>query len=194
MSSEGSELLISSKQKETNLITNVQPIKRSKIVYLYKDAVNERLDKMPAGREKLFIQTLWMTGIRITEALNIRKRDIDFQRKLLTIRWLKSRKWKDRVIPIRNDLCQVLEVYSLAMLMDDLLFPFNRLRGWRISKEWMFVNPHALRHSYGIHYLLQGGRMTDLKQLMGHNSINTTMIYVQLVPNDLKESIEKIQY
>ena len=191
---EVSEIVVLRGQKDTIKSQVVSRVKRDRVEYLDRDTLNLRISNIPVGSDRMFCQLLWMTGIRITEAINIRKRDLDFPNQTLTIRWLKSRKWNDRIIPIRNDLGGLLSLYSMNLNSDDLMFNFKRLRGFRICKKWLLVHPHAVRHSYAVNYLRQGGRPDDLRQLLGHKSFTTTQIYTRLVPKDLKESIEKIQY
>ena len=84
------------KQENTTKQVNceVLPVKKKQLrPYLDRDVVNERIAAIKNSRDRMLMIFLWMTGCRITEALNVRKRDIDFTNKDIRIRWLKSRKW-----------------------------------------------------------------------------------------------------
>lgn len=162
--------------------------------YIERDVINQRLENVPAGKYKIMFITMWLTGLRISEVISIKRRDIDFKNSMLTIEWLKNRKYKERVIPLNQALRPVLELYTAGMLMDDLLFPMSRQYAHRICRKYMLCNPHMLRHSFAVNIIRQDGKITDLSRLLGHKHINTTMEYLKIVPSDLSKELQKIKF
>lgn len=184
---------------EPQKVTKTYGIVKKKFLrrYLERDEIQERLSKIHPGRDKMLILTLWMTGMRITEAVNIRKKDIDFENKTLRILWLKSRKYQERIIPLKGELCDMLNFYSASLNGDDKVFGITRQRAHSVVKKCLLVHPHILRHSFAINFLRQSNSPTAfviLQKLLGHKRIQTTMEYLRLVPMDMAVELEKIKF
>ena len=180
--------------KDADLTIPQGNVKRELPVYLEADFIDSVIERMPPGVHRMLITFLWMTGVRVSEALAVRVRDLDFANFTARIRWLKSRRWNERVIPIHPDLAAVLRFYAAAMRADDLLFPISRVRAFQVCKRWLGVSPHKLRHSFAVHYLRSGGRIEDLRRLLGHSSLRVTMVYLRIVPSDLAVELRKIKF
>jgi integrase/recombinase XerD len=112
----------------------------------------------------------------------------------MTIRWLKSRRWNERNVPLHSRLAELLEMYSGGMNLDDKIFPFTRIRGYYITKKWLGVSPHKLRHSFAVNWLRNGGDLAQLKAMLGHTYLNTTGEYLKIVPVDVAKELEKIKF
>lgn len=169
--------------------------------YLIPEEVNEILESIPNNKQKhyLLIELLWKTGVRITEAINIKKKDIDFYNKMLKIQWLKKRKKLERMIPIHQTLLVNLSLFCGQINNDDYLFGFSRQRGYQVIKKYSVnidkrVSPHVFRHSFAINFLKQTKNLVALNKLLGHSQIETTMIYLNIVKSDLQEEINKMEY
>ena len=165
--------------------------------YLDKDEVNEALDRIKNPREKMLLSTMWMTGLRVSEVISIRKRDIDFKNRTMNVRWLKSRKYHDRIIPIKNELCQMLQLYSADMSLDERIFNCTRQWVYTIVQRNLQTGPHALRHSFAVNFLRQSDSphaLVTLKELLGHKKIQTTMEYLKIVPSDMARELEKVNF
>jgi integrase len=162
--------------------------------YLSADEVRYAIANISEPKEKMLCLFLWTSGVRISEALAITKGDLDLVNRLCTIRWLKSRRYHERTIPLHRSVVDVLAVYSGTMNKPDKLFPFTRQRAWQIIKKRLNTHPHTLRHSFAVHYLRSGGRLSDLQQMLGHSHITTTGIYTKLVPTELGTEMDKIQF
>lgn len=189
------EIMILKDQNLTIQIGYVKVLHKKK--YIEKDDINYLLDRMPPGKDKMMIQTMWMTGIRVTELINIRKRDIDFTNKTMSVRWLKNRKWNERIIPVHKHLLQMLNMYTAGLKADDLAFGITRQRVYQIVKKWFKTHPHTLRHSFAINFLRQnsspwGARI--LQKLLGHSNVNTTMTYLDIVPADMALELNNISF
>jgi integrase len=171
--------------------------------YLNKEEINLLLSNIKDSEKMdgLLIMFLWRTGVRITEAISIKKRDIDFINQTAKIRWLKKRKAIDRVIPLERDLIYNLSVYCSNLNLDDLIFPFTRQRAFQIIKKHIkrnliqkVVSPHTFRHSFAINFLKQTKNLVALQKLLGHAQITTTMIYLNIVQSDLREELNKVEW
>lgn len=188
--------------EQANLTKSFIHVKEEKLKYLDREEVNEIINSIAGGKEKMLFIFTWMTGCRVTEVISVRKRDIDFKNGEIKIRWLKNRKYLYRNIPIHTQLMQILSLTTAAMPLDQLLFPYSRQRVWQIFKkhrplgnDWM--HPHTFRHSFAVNYLRQADTANDLvilRKLMGHSSILTTMKYLDIVPVDQAKQLEKIKF
>lgn len=162
--------------------------------YWSKEELKERLNRVKNHEHKMLFTTLWLTGIRITEALNIRKRDLDFENYTISIRWLKSRKWQNRMIPMRPELRDLLQLYSATKNTDDKLFPISRQRAWQLTQEHFEGHPHQFRHSFAVNWLRNGGDIFLLSRMLGHARIQSTMEYLKIVPADIGKELLKIEF
>ncbi len=154
------------------------------------------------------------TGIRKHELFNIRFVDIDYNRSILTIR---SNKTNDfRLIPINSELYKTLqflkdyyihpntnEVIHRTLKQKEYIFckldgsKLNSIRnsfGKACKKAGVKATPHTLRHSFASHLVMNGVDLVTVKELLGHSSISTTMIYSHLSEEHKARSIEKLPW
>jgi len=188
--------------EETNLTKDFINVKKEQLKYLSRDEVHEIMENVNGPKEKLLFIFMWYTGCRVSEVINIKKRDIDFQNKEVRIKWLKNRKYLHRTMPIHPQLKLILELSTSAMGLDTKVFPYSRQRVWQIFEKnrygsFMWIHPHTFRHSFAVNYLRQADSPNDLvilRKLMGHSSILTTMKYLDIVPRDQAKQLEKIKF
>lgn len=146
-------------------------------------------------KHRLILALLYGCGLRNFELCNLRIEDIDIDRKTLHIRQGKGR--KDRYIPLCDLLIRGIRIYLSAEKPVEFLFngkskpgEYTRLtaRGvqWaarearRLSGIRKQVTAHSLRHSYATHLLEMGVDIITLKELLGHEDINTTLLYLHV--------------
>lgn len=83
------------------------------------------------------------------------------------------------------------------------LFPFSRITAYRIirdaslrsairTQDGRLVHPHALRHTFAIHWIQHGGKIEMLQRFLGHSDSKTTSIYLQFAPHDLMQEQDRI--
>lgn len=181
------------KQKNLTLTTeNVKIVENIK--YIEKHVIDEAIKKHKNPRDRMLIKFLWMTGVRISEATNIKKQDIIWDQDVIIINWLKKRKKITRTIPIHKDLKDALYIYCSPMNLNQRIFPISRIRAYQIIKPIFGEGPHMLRHSFAVNYMNQQGAITELKELLGHKRIDTTMIYSKLTKKDLIDRLNKIEF
>lgn len=189
---EGREIIV---QPKKDLTKSVEQSSGSDLIeYWDAEYIRDRLANLSPGMHKVLYQTMWMTGIRITEALNIRKRDVDLKNYTITIRWQKNRKFNTRNIACHPKLHDILEVYTAGMNLDDKLFPISRQRAWQLFKRDFGGKPHKMRHSFAVNWLRSGGSLVMLSKALGHSRIDTTMIYLRIVPSDVGKELLNINF
>ena len=189
------DMEVFSNKELTSVVRNVNKQEIRK--YKEKDEIVEIINRIPAGKQKMVIIFLWYTGLRATEVLYLKKGDIDFENKTIRIQWLKSRKVKERIVPIKPQLCTMLQFYSTGMTNKDRLFPHSRQWLFKIVQKWFKDSPHMLRHSFAVNFLRQSKSPTALvvlQRLLGHGRVQTTMEYLKIVPMDMAIELEKVSF
>ena len=159
-------------------------------------------------RNKAMLETLYGTGIRVSELINIKISDIDFNECYIRIYGKGS---KERIVPF-NDICSkylsdYIENYRNTLLKhkDSEYVFINSLSG-RISRQGFFkilkeiclkqgikknVSPHLLRHSFATHLLNNGADLRIIQELLGHSDLSTTQIYTEVLNEKLKKDYEE---
>ena len=142
------------------------------------------------------LTVVYALGLRSGELINLKIKDLDGDRNQIRISSAKGR--KDRYLPFPNKLKLLLRSYFTAYRPQDYLFEgrdgnaytpsslravFNNARKKAcINKS---VTLHTLRHSYATHLMDAGTDLRIIKELLGHNSIKTTLIYTHVTQRSL---------
>ena len=178
------------------LTNRVESVKEDIRKYLDRDTINNILAKDGSAKERMLLMLLWRSGIRVTEAISIKRSDIDFSNLTIKVRWQKSRKYLNRIVPVQKGLIDVLNVFVAGLNQEDLLFPYSRQRAWQIVRKWCGsgVSPHTFRHSFAVNWLRQKGDIVVLHRILGHSKVQTTMEYLKIVPQDQAKELEKIVF
>lgn len=147
---------------------------------------------------KTIFTTIYGAGLRISEAANLRVRDIDSGSMQIIVRASKGKKDRYTILSERN--LKILREYYKAYRPKDLLFPSpmfpdqpvsikNIGRIFNISKQAAKITKpatvHSLRHSFATHLLDSGVDIYHIQRLLGHTSITTTTVYLHLRRVDL---------
>lgn len=164
-----------------------------------------------AQRDRALLETLYATGIRISEAVGLDLGDIDLEDGLLRVL---GKGDKERVVPVGRSARRALETYTrdgrlhLRAARRSARDPdavFLNARGGRISRQacWGIVqhagtrvglterlSPHVLRHSCATHMLDHGADLRVVQELLGHASISTTQVYTKVSPDRLRAVYE----
>jgi integrase/recombinase XerD len=159
----------------------------------------ERQAFLTAAREqererRTFCETLYFTGCRVTEALEMTPKRVEIKAGQIILRSLKKRR-EDvfRAVPVPAEFLDTLEmVHDIKQsrrrpkVKDAPLWNWTRVHSWRMVKEVMIQagiadGPHqsakGLRHSFGVHATVSGVPLNMLCKWMGHADIKTTAIY-----------------
>jgi len=164
------------------------------IKYWDKDYINQRIDMIKNLKHQVLTRFLWMSGVRVTEAVSVRKQDIDFTNYVMQVRWLKSRKYKYRIVPLHHKLRDMLQIYTTPLKAEDRLFNITRQMAWQVTTKHLQGSPHRLRHSFAINWLRSGGDIVTLHKMLGHSKIQTTMEYLKIVPADQGKELNKVSF
>jgi site-specific recombinase XerD len=183
---------------------NLPMIKHEKkLPVVLSKAEMRRLLKAPKLlKHRILIGLLYGCGLRCFEVRNVMLADLDFDRKMLHVRQGKGK--KDRYVPLSSILIRGLLSYIQAEQPQEWLFngkPEQQAGGdfdsrysqkgvqWAvkqaktaagISKE---MTVHTLRHTFATHLLEEGLDIMSIKDLLGHECIDTTMVYLHVAQN-----------
>lgn len=137
-------------------------------------------------KHRALLTTTYNCGLRRSELLNLKIKDIDSQRMILNIK--NSKNNKDRIVPLSHGLLQILREYYKAF--HPITYLFEGTPGTRYSATSClnlvkkYLDPHSgmhtLRHSYATALLEQGTDISIIQKLLGHKRIETTMIYTHV--------------
>lgn len=169
--------------------------------------LNLKLETVFDYRNKAMLELLYATGLRISEAVNLTTRDIDFTN--CVVRCI-GKGSKERIVPINDYSLFYIKMYYnkreelLKKKISDYLFlnnhgtkltrqGFNKildgiLKEKNIDKR---VTPHMLRHSFATHMLNGGANLRSIQLFLGHSDISTTMIYTHIAKEKVKEDYKK---
>ena len=182
---------------EINPISKVQGVKAEKRLPSFAKVIEMENDKLlnyfsddfDGIRNKLIVEIFYQTGIRLSELIELKDKDIDSE----SIKVLGKRN-KERKIPISSDLYKIILEYKQlkTSLFNQSIHFFilkngNKLYSklvYRIINNYLgFVtnldkcSPHVLRHTFATHMLNNGAGLETLKDLLGHANLSATQVY-----------------
>lgn len=165
--------------------------------YLNYSVISGILDKVKKERKKLsyrnyiILMTLARTGMRASEVAKLKKQDIKDD--ALIVREGKGK--KDRIIPLDSELSNLLGLYSDRLSPKDKIFDISTRQIRNIVYKYApDLHPHTFRHSFAVHCLKNGMNLRSLQKILGHSSLTTTQIYLDIVGKDVKEDYNKIPW
>lgn len=161
-------------------------------------------------RDRAIMETLYSSGIRLNELVQLTVHDVDLKDMVLYIR--KGKGNRQRVVPIGRKAARYLKEYLVnirpryarknpaerkLLLTNEgqpvtgntirtALFRYKKMAG--IDKS---ASPHSFRRSCATHLLQQGADIRYVQKLLGHRNIKTTQIYTRVYPTDLKETHDR---
>lgn len=178
---------------------------------LSKEEVWKMLINAKLLKHRILIGLLYGCGLRCMEVRNIQLAHLDFDRKQLHI--VQSKGKKDRYVPLSVHLIRGIQKYIESEKPNAYLFngkPIEQSGGDFDSRysqrgvQWAVkqvakqagiikeVHTHTMRHSYAVHLLEDGLNIVTLKNLLGHENIETTMEYLHLCQLEDKKSFSPL--
>lgn len=149
-------------------------------------------------KHRTIISLIYSCGLRISECVNLKIKDIDSKRMLVRIDQSKGN--KDRFIPISNKMLLLLREYYKEYKPTEFLFEGQfakyysarsiqailkqAVKKCKIKKQ---ITVHSLRHSYATHLLEQGTDISLIQKILGHKDIKTTLLYTQISTTQLNK-------
>jgi Site-specific recombinase XerD len=166
-----------------------QPVKRLP-KYLKDEEVKNLLDRCEGRRDRIIIELILLTGLRVSEVLGIAPDSIDFRNRTIRIHGKGSR---DRMVYPPRDLLYDLRDYiaDKSIERQNRIFALTRQRVFEIIKDLSGRSPHKLRHTFAVNYLESGGDLRTLQKILGHSSLKTTSIYLDLLDSTVQDASEK---
>lgn len=164
----------------------------------------------PQGeRNRTILETLYGCGLRVSELINLRISDLFFNEGFIRVLGKGN---KQRFVPIHDYNQKLINLYietirrhqTILKKNEDILF-LNR-RGSRLTRNMIFliikdlatkagiqknISPHTFRHSFATHLLENGADLRAIQEMLGHESITTTEIYMHLDRKHLGEALQK---
>jgi site-specific recombinase XerD len=176
------------------ILPSIERQKRLPVV-LSQEEVKQLLVAPKLLKHRVLIGLLYGSGLRNFEVCKLKITDLDFDRKVLHIREGKGR--KDRYVPLGELIIRGLKQYLSAEKPVTYLFNGNSKTGEYIQftatgVQWAVrearqkagikkqVTAHLLRHTYATHLLEMGVDIVTLKELLGHEDIKTTLVYLHV--------------
>ncbi len=156
-------------------------------------------------RDKAILELMYACGLRVSELINIRKRDLIFDAEIIRVFGKGS---KERIVPIGHSAIKWINEYiakSRPFLVktgstDDILFlnvrggKLSRMGIWKIVDKYvklvgieLNIHPHTFRHSFATHLLEGGADLRAVQEMLGHADISTTQIYTHIDRDYIKE-------
>ncbi len=167
------------------------------------------LSKQQGERNRTILETLYSCGLRVTELITLQISDLFFDEGFIRV---VGKGDKQRFIPINTQTQKFINFYirdirssiKVQKGFEDTLF-LNR-RGKQLTRVMIFtivkdlaivagikkkISPHTFRHSFATHLLERGADLRAIQQMLGHESITTTEIYMHLDRSHLQKVMEQ---
>lgn len=181
-------------------------IKKSLPSFAKENEMNSVLDVQAYGadfegiRDKIVLELLYGTGIRLSELINLKEGDLDLYQKQIKVTGKRN---KQRIIPINKTLGELFEQYlelkndkfgGNELIMNNLGKKTYPMFIQRITEKYLANNtnlkkksPHVLRHTFATHLLNDGADLNAIKDLLGHSSLAATQVYTHNSIKKLKD-------
>jgi integrase/recombinase XerC len=207
------KFLVKRNHISSNPVVSIRTPKQEKKLprFLEYEEVKKLLNTPPVNtwlgaRDRAILETLYSTGIRVSELVALNMDDIDFLGEVVHVR---GKGKKERIAPIGSSALQVIQHYmeyrnkrAQSNGNFDSKVLFVNKHGRRLSTRSVRrkmdkylkmsgldpdISPHTLRHSFATHMLNNGADLRSVQELLGHQSLSTTQIYTHLTTTRLKE-------
>ena len=180
---------------------------------LSEEEINELISAVDLShsqgeRNRTILETMYSCGLRVSELVTLKISDLFFEEGFIKVTGKGN---KERFVPIHYNAQKYISIYITEIRthlkpnkgFEDTLF-LNR-RGKGLTRQMIFtilkdlsvkinlnkkIIPHTLRHSFATHLLKNGADLRAIQQMLGHESITTTEVYVHLDTSYLKEVVE----
>lgn len=153
-------------------------------------------------RDRAILETLYSTGIRVSELVGLNSEDVDQIGNIIKV-FGKGK--KERLVPIGNKAVNAIKDYLTSRKEKSRIVFLNK-NGTRLSTRGVCnlthkyilkiassskVSPHVLRHSFATHMLDHGADLRSVQELLGHMNLSTTQIYTHVTTDRLKKVYDK---
>lgn len=201
-----------------NPVNNIKSpkIERKELEYLTIEEVDKLLllpdDSVKGQRDKAILELMYATGIRVSELIEAKVEDINLRLGFITCN---GQHGKARIIPMGRPAREAVETYIFEIRQkliknkeedtnQGYLFvnyfgeKLTRQGLWKILKEYASqagieskITPQTLRNSFAVHMIQNGADLKSLQELMGHEDITATQIYLSVTKNRIKDVYDR---
>ncbi|MCW2257113.1 integrase [Providencia alcalifaciens] len=173
--------------KSTNPLKGLPPLKEKEpeLTFLSEQEIPQLLNSV-SGDYRLIALLCLSTGARWSEAESLHSEQVQHGR----VTFLQTKNGKKRVIPISDELVRQIKTKNSGKLFK---VDYNTFRETlkRVKPDLPKGQAtHVLRHTFASHFVMNGGNIVALKEILGHASINQTMAYAHLAPDYLQLAIK----
>ena len=209
------KFLAREKQLQANPVLGISTPKRDKKLPRFLDLGEiTHLLEAPSGknwegkRDRSILETLYSSGVRVSELVGLNRGDLDLLSGLVKIR---GKGKKERIVPIGEkalgSLRDYLEALPAGRKSDELNQPlFLNRSGTRLTDRSVRrlilkyarqislkkgISPHTLRHTFATHMLDRGADLRSVQELLGHANLSTTQIYTHVTTRRLQEAYHR---
>lgn len=160
------------------------------------------LDKTAGKRDRAIFETLYSSGLRVSELVGLNVEHIDFIGNVIKVM---GKGKKERIVPIGDKALREIREYLRTRNSSDRAVFLNK-NGKRLTDRSirniinkhilttsvkMHVSPHVVRHSFATHLLNRGADLRSVQELLGHVNLSTTQIYTHVTTERLKSVYDK---
>lgn len=205
------KFLLREKYMEQNPVSKIQSPKVSKRLPVFVNEVQmeelfvgiEFEENFSGVRDRLVLELLYGTGMRLSEMINLKMKDLDLYQE--TIKVLGKRN-KERIIPVNKSAVILVkkylelrpEIVTSDIQREELLVTDKGEKTYpvfiyRLVKKYLGMittlekrSPHVLRHTFATHLLNNGAGLSEIKELLGHANLSATQVYTH-------NSVEKLK-
>ena len=189
---------------ENPMMKVVAPKSKKRLpVFIEEDQIASLLNEVQfeegfiGQRNKLIIELFYVTGIRLSELINIKISDVDFNNQSIKVLGKRN---KERIIPLSSNVINELNLFIKYNKQNKYLF--TNLDGGKLYNKLVYrlvikyigkissVNkksPHILRHTFATHMLNNGADINAIKELLGHANLSATQFYTHNTIKKLKK-------
>lgn len=188
-----------------NIAARIDPVKVPHVerTFIDEQEFEQLVSIIQHKTVRVLVITLFMTGLRIKEAMDLTLEDVDLNKKLIKVRHGKGN--KSRIVPISDRLLPILKNYlaHIRPISNSNKFFATKMTGQlsadlanKVLKEatsklgWnKNVTCHVLRHSFASHLVRHNVNIVRVQKLLGHASLKTTSIYTHATIDELAEAV-----
>jgi len=167
---------------------------------LSKEEVIKLIESTDNNKSRLIVSVLYSTGLRVSELVNLKVEDINFNDNTGWVR--KGKGSKDRFFALSKNLAGELKEYLngrehiYVFSKDKALTTRNIQKIIHFTKKRADINkkvtPHTLRHSFATHLLEQGTDIRTIQVMLGHSSLNTTSLYTHISGEQIRKVVNPL--
>lgn len=154
-------------------------------------------------RKSLIIALLYTTGIRVSELINIKKKDFFFSKEC-DIHFLRvfGKGSKERIVPVHDFAMDILQEFLQYDVKNDSKWLLSHEKNAHLTRQRISqilneifidfgikIHPHLLRHSFATHFLKQSQNIRMVQKALGHENLSSTQIYTHVEKSELKKNV-----